>query len=186
MKRKYIMMDGLAFSEGKEMEKLARYAKKGWHVERFLLLGFRLRKGEPEEKQFEIDYRESPDEDYFDLFEEAGWRHVCSSVDYIHLFTAEPETTPLYTDKTSLLEKYETEKEKDGKWALWSLVTTVLAFLLSALSSEAGLPTWIGEAFKWIGIIALFPTMITGMVFLGFAYRCRKLRKGRTGAKTNV
>ncbi|MDI3411344.1 hypothetical protein QKW52_18370 [Bacillus sonorensis] len=42
--RKYIMSDGLAFSEEKDMKKLSDMASKGWVLDSFAFMGYRLKK----------------------------------------------------------------------------------------------------------------------------------------------
>ena len=75
-KTKYITSGGLAFSEGKEMEKLRRFSLKGWLVSGFKFMGYTLEKGERTDY---IDYRslkEDEKEEYVEFFSSSGWTHV--------------------------------------------------------------------------------------------------------------
>jgi len=106
-KTKYIMSEGLAFAEQKDMEKLRRYAKKGWHVKRFAFLGYTLEQGTPTDVIYSVDYRVLDDDgnEYYDLFAAAGWTHVASHGN-THLFCASPHTKPIYSDRETKIEKY--------------------------------------------------------------------------------
>lgn len=92
VKKKYIMSNGLAFSEQKDMTRLHELSKQGWHVKKFSFLGYTLEKGTEKDWIYEIDYRtlEDDDDEYFELFNQAGWSHVDSQAN-IHLFKAAPK-----------------------------------------------------------------------------------------------
>ncbi|MEB2281699.1 DUF2812 domain-containing protein [Lysinibacillus xylanilyticus] len=105
--KRYMASYGLAFSEERDMKKLSEKAAKGWHLKRFRFAGYGLEKGEPQDVIFSIDYRKLPkseEEEYFELFAYGGWTHVCSSTD-MHIFKAAPETTPIYSDAESSIDK---------------------------------------------------------------------------------
>ena len=131
---KYVWSGGTAFSESKDMEKLAKYAKKGWILNGFAPFGYQLRKGEPQNIQYSLDYRTDADDDYFAYFETAGWSHVCSEGNDIHVFKAPEGTDPIYTDQVTIIEKYETEKNRMKKVAFPTMVVTLALFLLGMLS----------------------------------------------------
>lgn len=105
---RYIMSEGLAFGEETDMKKLQLKSKEGWHLEKFAFMGYTLKKGEPAEYIYNIDYRELEDEEkdeYLNLFAEAGWTHVLSSQG-MHFFRAAPGTKPIFTDQESIAEKH--------------------------------------------------------------------------------
>ena len=106
-KKKYIMSEGLAFAEQKDMEKLRRYAKQGWHVKSFAFMGYTLEQGAPTDVIYNVDYRVLDDDgnEYYDLFAVAGWTHVASQGN-THLFCASPHTKPIYSDQETKIEKY--------------------------------------------------------------------------------
>lgn len=107
-KSKYMMSGGLAFLEESDMEKLRRKSLQCWHITKITFLGYRLEKGEPEDVIYTIDYRLLDDADqgeYFDIFEMAGWEHVCSEHN-MHIFKAPKGTKPIYTDSNTTKEKY--------------------------------------------------------------------------------
>lgn len=104
---RYMINEGLAFTEEKMMKKLSDRAKEGWLLEKATLMRFKLKKGEPENLIYSMDCNnpKSSDKEYFELFEKSGWTHVCS-LDYIHFFSAQVGTVPIYTEKDVEIEKY--------------------------------------------------------------------------------
>jgi hypothetical protein len=106
--KRYTISGGLAFTEQGDMDKLSRLAAKGWLLESFAFLGYTLRKGEPRQLTYCVDYNNvSPGElgNYIELFEASGWTRICSS-GHFHIFSAAPGTKPIYTDNETRLEKY--------------------------------------------------------------------------------
>ena len=100
---------GLAFFEDKEMKMLSNMAKRGWIFKSFSNLGYHFEKGEPQDLIYCCDWchvKPSENEQYMNLFKDAGWNHVYSVANTMHFFCAKPETTPIYSDKSSLKEKY--------------------------------------------------------------------------------
>ncbi|WP_077212880.1 DUF2812 domain-containing protein [Bacillus dakarensis] len=174
-KTKYIPSGGLAFTEEKDMKILAQYAKKGWMVERFTNFGYKLVVGEPKNIDYSLDYQKGADEEYFLFFEEAGWSHVCSIGDEIHLFCATAGTKPIYTDTPTTIEKYEREKKQMGKSALPLLISTIVFLFLSNIDwgfELAGVVMWI------LGTLSLVLLIFPGLPYLGYQYKLMKLKKG--------
>ena len=105
---KYVPSGGLVLSEGKDMKKLSKLAKEGWILESFEKLSYELRKSEPEDVIYYVDYnKDKADIDsYLEIFENSEWKYVCSFEAY-HFFKAKTGTQPIYTDRNSLSLKYE-------------------------------------------------------------------------------
>jgi hypothetical protein len=176
-KVKYISNGGLAFFEEKEMKKLAKFAKAGWILEKFAGLGYKLRKEESQDIEYSLDYQKEADDEYFALFEAAGWIHVCSSGNEIHIFSAPTGTKPIYSDRPTTVEKYEREKNNMGKAALPAFISTVVLWLLSVSSNWGWVPDSIGIFFGVLGMISLIILIFTGLPYLSFQYKLWKLRK---------
>ncbi|MTI81452.1 MAG: DUF2812 domain-containing protein [Firmicutes bacterium] len=174
---KFIPSGGLAFVEEKDLRKISKYAKEGWILESFAMLGYRLKKGEPRNIEYEIDYQTGVDEDYFAYFEEAGWSHVCSAGDEIHVFSAPVGTKPIYSDKETIIEKYEREKRQMGKYALPFLLSYVLYFLLYALSKSTWVPEMVGMVSVFLGIVTMIGLVFTGLPYIAYSFKLNKLRK---------
>ena len=178
---KYIASGGLAFDEEKDMRKLADYARKGWVFEKFSFMGYKLEKSSPVELQYALDYRKEADEDYFAYFDEAGWKHEGTSGGYIHLFSAPKGIAPIYTDKSTILEKYQNEKKWMGKAALLMLLVNIALavafyFVTSGAYYQAN-DTTITITFAILQVLGLICLIFTGLPYLGYVHRVRKWRK---------
>lgn len=171
-KVKYVSNNGLAFYEESEMKKLSDYAKKGWILERFAGLGYRLRKGEPQDIVYSLDYQKGADEEYFAIFEAAGWSYVCSEGNEMHIFSAPKGTKPIYTDRLTTVEKYERAKVQMGKAALPLLIATIVFWLLSGSNGGS-----IGIFFQVLGLMSLIILVFPGLPYLSYQYKLFKLRK---------
>lgn len=121
-KRKFYMNRGLN-SEKEDMEKLSKFAKEGWLLEKVAPLGFGLllRKAEPENIIYNVDFQEEVDDEYFQFFEEAGWNHVCSARKALHFFYAPYGTKPIYSDVQTYINKFEDLNKRMKKTSLSSL-----------------------------------------------------------------
>ena len=174
-KVKYIPSGGLAFFEEKEMKKLSRYAREGWILGKFAGLGYRLRKGEPQNIEYSLDYQKEADGEYFAFFEAAGWSQVCSVGNEIHIFSAPAGTKPIYTDKPTIVDKYEREKKQMGKAALPFLISTIVFWLLSSWGGVEGIAKIL---FQVLGMISFLILIFPGMPYLSYQYKLLKLRRG--------
>jgi len=174
---KYIMSGGIAFSEEKDLEKLSNYAKKGWILDRFALFGYKLKKAEPQEIQYSMDFQPDADEEYFMYFEEAGWSHACSIGNEIHIFSASMKAKPIYSDKVTIIEKYEREKKQMGKAALITLTISIMFLLFNIMSLYGWLPEYIGNISEILLIISIIILVFPGLPYIAYLYRLNKLRK---------
>lgn len=127
---KYVPSGGLVLSEEKDMKKLGKLAKEGWILESFEKLSYKLRKGEPEDVIYCVDYNEDKADidSYLELFENSEWKYVCSFEAY-HFFKAKTGTQPIYTDRNSLSLKYENLYNLIKKSIIYILVLVVLSIV---------------------------------------------------------
>lgn len=136
-KTKYITSGGLAFSEEKDMKKLQRFSREGWHAKDFAFMGYTLEKGEPADFIYSVDYRtleDGEEGEYLDVFDSSGWSHVTSAAN-IHLFRAHAETKSIYTDRETTIEKYGRNSALVGKAALPLVLLTVLTWAGAVMST---------------------------------------------------
>ncbi|MBM7616119.1 DUF2812 domain-containing protein [Alkaliphilus hydrothermalis] len=169
---KLVACGGLAFFEEKDFKKLSKLAQEGWILEGFSsFLFYRLRKGAPQDIQYSLDYQTKPDEEYFSFFESAGWSHVCSAGNEMHIFSAPSGTKPIYTDEVSLIEKYEREQVQMKKVALPALVLSVV-WALTLLT------IWVSPVILALLLVTMVVLVFTGMPYLAYGIRVRRLRKG--------
>ena len=127
---KYVPSGGLFLAENEDMNKLSELAKEGWILESFEKLSYKLRKGEPEDIEYSIDYNEDKDDwaEYISLFENSEWNYICS-YDAYHFFKAPKGTKPIYSDKETLSLKY----EKQYKLMKKSIIGTIALIITCIL-----------------------------------------------------
>ncbi|TDR20708.1 DUF2812 domain-containing protein [Marinicella litoralis] len=159
MKTKYIMNGGLAFSEKKDIKKLEKLAAEGWLLEGLAWGGFcyKLVQGPAQDLIYTIDFQATPDSDYFDIFKSAGWRHITSSGQQIHIFAAPKGTPPIYSGNEIEEGKYQDFTVNLGKGALYSFLIMLVFMLLMYLSKSY-------YAFMYYPLFAL--TLISSMAFI--------------------
>ncbi len=190
MKTKNIKISGLAFDtkwitsffsikwgEEADMERLSEEAKKGWITTGITGVSYVLTEGKPEDLTFTIDYRDNPDQDYFEIFMTSGWEHV-ASIDYIHLFKATTGTKPIHTSIETKLEKLSHEMRRFG---LLTLVAILSLFAANALTSWATRTSvqWLFVSSLILNVLALVFLVFTIMPFFGYWVRVHKIKKNR-------
>ncbi|MCM3183965.1 DUF2812 domain-containing protein [Priestia megaterium] len=175
-KTKYILSGGTAFAEKEDLQKLSDYAKKGWLLDRMVFLGYALKKGEPQDLIYSLDFQKHADDEYFMLFEEAGWQHVCTTGHATHIFSASPETKPIYSDIETIIDKYKREKHFVGKAALSILSVMVLFLLLDVMSSYGWLPQTVGIISDILLMASIGLLIIPGLPYLAYQRKLKKLR----------
>lgn len=166
---KYITSGGLGFSEDRDMEKLRKNALKGWHLKRFRFNGYELEKGNPEDVIFNVDFRllDSDEEgEYFDMFSQAGWEHVCSDAGF-HIFKAKNGTEPIYSDKESIRDKVDRMAYPVKSIFTYCIGLIVILVLIMAFTSGV-----FEELSKWGVLLSIVPTTL--VIVLGVAIFYRK------------
>lgn len=152
---KYRPSMGLAFNEDREMIMLREMANKGWKFYSYKYLGYKFKKGKPEDLIYSVDMhtiKKDEKEQYFNLFEEAGWTHVCSVGKSFHYFSASPDTKPIYTDRDTLSEKY----KKGTKDVIKAIPVIILIMIVSFLLNIVFERFWVND------VLSLITAMITG------------------------
>lgn len=174
---KYVTSGGLAFTEKGDMKKLNKYAKKGWLLESFAPFGYKLRKGEPQNFVYSVDFQMNVDEEYYLIFESAGWTYVCSAGDGFHIFRAAAGTAPIYTDTGTLIDKYEREKKVMGTTALPVLIALIVFILVRIMSSNGWLPEIVGDISLFLGLASLVILVFPGLPYIAYRFKLNKLRQ---------
>ena len=177
VKTKYIGSIGLAFSEKYDMKQLRKMSNKGWHLKQFGIMGYRLEQGEPEDVIYSIDYRklqQDEEAEYLELFSFAGWTHICSWND-MHLFKAMPNTTPIYSDKESMLDKLNGSAQPVNQVLI---VLCILAILFWFMMTFA--PGSFQIVGKWAFLCSLplvVPAIMTALAIQFHKWRGRHVRE---------
>lgn len=177
MKYKYVISYGLAFDEESDMEKLSNYAKQGWILEG-IKGGFfyKLRKDKPQDIIYSLDYQADKNEEYLNIFEEAGWEHVVSTGDVIHIFSAKAGTKPIYSDCESELSKYITIRDKSKKGSLYSLIVSIILTGMLVLSGFFMRQIFLIIVAAWFIDIVVF--IFNFMPYLAYNDRIKAMKKG--------
>lgn len=176
MKNKYVMINGLAFSEESDMEKLKNYAIQGWVLED-IIGGFfyKLRKDKPQNIVYNIDYQTDTNEEYFTIFEEAGWELVASVDNYIYIFSAQAGTKPIYSDCESEIDKYTSIRNRTRKGTLYSIILATVLIGLLAVSASAIKPIF--PIILGLLIIDIVVFVFNFMPYLAYDSRIKQIKK---------
>jgi len=101
-REKFKFSMGLGFGEERDMKMLSSMAAKGWIFYKYQGLGYKFKKGEPQDLIYNFDsvrISENDKLEYLEVFEAAGWNNVCSYVNLFHFFSAKPGTAQIYSYK---------------------------------------------------------------------------------------
>jgi len=176
MKSKYVMISGLAFSEEGDMEKLKNYASQGWILED-IVGGFfyKLRKDKPQNIVYNLDYQTETNEEYFTIFKEAGWNCIVSIENYMHIFSAQAGTKPIYSDCESEIDKYTSIRNQTSKGTLYSLIIAIALMGLLVISLIVIKP--ISLIILGLLIIDIFIFVFNFMPYLAYNSRIKQIKK---------
>ena len=183
MKRKYVMIRGLAFSEEDDMEKLKNYASQGWILED-IVWGFfyKLRKDKPQNIVYNLDYQTEANEEYFTMFKEAGWKLVVSIENYMHIFSAQVGAKPIYSDCESEIDKYTSIRNTTRKGTLYSLIIAIALMVLLVVSLMVIKPIFL--IILGLLIIDIFIFVFNFMPYLVYNSRIKQIKKyGKCNSK---
>lgn len=186
MNNKYIMINGLAFSEESDMEKLKDYAKQGWILEG-IAGGFfyKLKRDQPQDVIYSIDYQRRADEEYFDMFKEAGWKLVTSIKGQMYVFMAQVGAKPIYSDSESEVDKYIDIRNQTKKGSFYSLLVAIVLIGLLIISTISINPIFL--IVLGLLIIDIWIFVFNFMPYLAFNSRIKQIKKyGECNGKTIV
>ena len=184
MKSKYVMIEGIAFNEEGDMKKLSKYASQGWILES-IVGGFfyKLKKDKPQNIVYSLDYQTEVNEEYFNIFKEAGWKHVISVAKQMHIFSAEEGTKPIYSDKETQIDKYEDVRLRTGKASLYSSIAGIFLIGLLILSAIAIRPMFLPILCLLIIDIVIF--VFNFMPYVAYNSRIKQIEKNN-GYKSDI
>lgn len=155
------MSGGLAFSEVDDMKKLRSKSLEGWHLKRFRCAGYEFEKGESEDVIYSIDYRllePNEKDEYFEMFTMAGWTSVCSEYN-MHIFKADKETVPIYSDTESAHDKINRLASPVRKFTLLILGLTIILGIMMKFTS--GLIQNVSIFLFYCTLIIALPSVMT-------------------------
>ncbi len=170
------MINGFAFSEESDMEKLKEYARQGWILED-IVGGFfyKLRKDKSQDIIYNLDYQTEANEEYFTIFKEAGWNCIVSIENYMHIFSAQAGTKPIYSDCESEIDKYTSIRNQTRKGTLYSLILAIALMGLLVVSLVAIKPIFL--IIVGLLIIDIFVFVFNFMPYLAYSSRIKQIKK---------
>ncbi len=173
------MINGFAFSEESDMEKLKEYARQGWILED-IVGGFfyKLRKDKSQDIIYNLDYQTEANEEYFTIFKEAGWNCIVSIENYMHIFSAQAGTKPIYSDCESEIDKYTSIRNQTRKGTLYSLILAIALMGLLVVSLVAIKPIFL--IIVGLLIIDIFVFVFNFMPYLAYSSRIKQIKKYST------
>lgn len=173
------MINGFAFSEESDMEKLKEYARQGWILED-IVGGFfyKLRKDKSQDIIYSLDYQTEANEEYFTIFKEAGWNRIVSVENYMHIFSAQAGTKPIYSDCESEIDKYTSIRNLTRKGTLYSLILAIALMGLLFVSIVAIKPIFL--IIVGLLIIDIFVFVFNFMPYLAYNSRIKQIKKDGT------
>ena len=101
-----------AWQDEQEEAWLRSMSQRGWHLSSIgLPCIYRFRAGEPQDYVYRLDYqtlKKGDQQDYLQLFSDAGWEHLChmSGWHYFRTEAIEGEAAEIFTDVESKVAKY--------------------------------------------------------------------------------
>jgi hypothetical protein len=101
-----------AWNDEQEEAWLTEMARQGWHLREPGVFGFYcFERGAPRNVVYRLDFKTAgrDQEEYRQLFTDAGWEHVgeMGGWQYFRTEAAEGETPEIYTDESSKIHKYQ-------------------------------------------------------------------------------
>ncbi|WP_438490988.1 DUF2812 domain-containing protein [Paenibacillus sp. IHBB 3054] len=173
---RYVISKGLAFAEDADMNKLSALSEKGWFLDHFSLFGYVIRRGKPHKQIYCLDIRELPKEEeaeYHNIFADSGWTYVCSAGD-LHIFSAEPGTVPIHTDRATIYDKY-TKVARISKIAAFvTLLLTLGSIALRFLSTKVWNSLLLENTSFVVVMLCVMGFVPSTMVYIAYSLRLRK------------
>lgn len=164
-------------------KKLKNYASQGWILED-IVGGFfyKLRKDKPQNIAYNLDYQTQANKEYFTIFKEAGWKLVVSVENYMHIFSAEAGTKPIYSDCESEIDKYTSIRNRTRKGTIYSLILAIALMGLLVFSLIAIRPIFL--IIFGLLIIDICVFVFNFMPYLAYNARIKQIKKyGKCNSK---
>lgn len=178
---------GLAFAEEHDLQRLSTWAAEGWRLSRIRGMFMELEQAPPEQAVFAIDYQDKPDQEYFEMCAAAGWQHVTSIEQQIHLFKAPPGTPAIFSPADSTT-KYQRAARMFAKPALWGSVGFVVLLILMVRIVWPWLATQSDTTLVLavtIGLGLLMTVIATISIFAGLPWIAYRLRLAGIDVRIN-
>ena len=156
------LVAGLSCCADEDLHRLSRWAAEGWQVVEVRRMCVVLERTSPARVEFALDYQCNPDGEYFELCRMAGWTHVVSLSQSIHLFNAPSGTRLMFSahDSTMVLRAQQQLHR--------AVLLRGLALIIGVLLVTALLWPWIAAhadgLFVWVlvgsGFVSIYALMV--------------------------
>jgi len=166
---------GLAFAEEHDLQRLSRWAADGWKIVKINGLFMVLEQAPPQQLVFALDYQDTPDSEYYEVCATAGWVHVISVEQRIHLFCAVPGTPSIFSAADATV-KYERAARMLAAPALWSSLVFAIGICAVLLSGTPWLVSQFDRGVLELVSVILLTLGGTMVIFTALpwcAYRMR-------------
>jgi hypothetical protein len=156
------LVAGLSCCADEDLHRLSQWAAEGWQVVEVRRMCVVLERTSPARVEFALDYQRNPDGEYFELCRTAGWTHVVSLSQSIHLFNAPIGTRSMFSahDSTTVLRAQQQLHR--------AVLLRGLAFIIVVWLGTALVWPWIAThadgLFAWVlmgsGFVSMYALMV--------------------------
>ena len=154
------LVAGLSCCVDEDLQRLSQWAAEGWQVVAVRRMAVVLERTSPARVEFALDYQHYPDDEYFELCRIAGWVHVVSLSQSIHLFSAPSGTRSMFSvhDTTMVLRA---QQRLQRAVLLSGLALILVIWLVTALvwpwsaTHADGLLAWVLVGSGFVSMYAL-------------------------------
>ena len=154
------LIAGLSCSVDEDLNRLRQWASEGWQVVEVRKMCVVLERASPAQMVFAVDYQHCPDAEYFGLCRMAGWTHVVSLSQSIHLFKAPTGTRSLFSAHDASM-NVRAQQRLHRAVLLYGLVFVSMVWLISTLvwpwlvMHDDGFITWMFIGCAFVSIYAV-------------------------------
>ncbi|SET02934.1 Protein of unknown function [Oceanobacillus limi] len=162
----------LASSIEKEEQWLTEMSQKGLHFTRYRFGMYFFEENSNISYIFQTDFRPKADDDYFQFYRDAGWKHVDNALNLFHYFRTEKDCTgvkKLYSDEESIKDAYN------------RMITYYMSLFILLIISQIGIvATWEGYVMQYVSLsIVSIVVVLYLYMFLSFRNKMKFFRKER-------
>ncbi|WP_047986541.1 DUF2812 domain-containing protein [Ornithinibacillus californiensis] len=93
----------------KEEQWLTEMSRKGLHLQKYRFFTYHFEEDPTKSYKYQIDFRQGPKKDYFQLYKDAGWEHVTESIGTFHYFRTDAtrsDVQKIYSDSQSIQDSF--------------------------------------------------------------------------------
>ncbi|MUK89245.1 DUF2812 domain-containing protein [Ornithinibacillus sp. L9] len=154
----------LASNLEKEEQWLTEMSRKGLHLKKYRFCMYYFDENLNESYIYQTDFRPDAEEEYFQLYRDAGWQHVGNALNLFHYFRTEADQSgikKLYSDAESIKDSYK------------RMISFYITLFLLLLVSQIGIiATWNGYVLQYISL-SIVSLVILLYLYMFWSFRNR-------------